>query len=311
MEKAFYVNGGAGRVLCAIPALEKHLDNNPNSKFIIVAEAWMELFLGSPKLRDRVYHVNHNKLFEDHLIDRQIVTLEPYHVNEYYNQKCNLIQAFDILINGRENILPSATKITCELSQQEIVDGSLIVDDISQKAQKEKIIVFQPFGSSFQQKQEYSYDSSGRSMSADDAQKIVDRLKKKYGIVLMSQFPIDPLNVNTGNQGYAWPQNLNLRQWMGIMNAADYFLGCDSLGQHFAHALGKPTTVVIGSTFPENISYGDDPNFNIIDLGKTNRKYSPIRIQMSETIDRNNETLMKMDEKIIDDICKSVEKELG
>lgn len=308
MKKAFFVNGGAGRVLCAIPALERCAEKDDD--FIIVAEAWMELYSGSPKLRDRVFHVQHNHLFEEHLRDREIVTLEPYHVNEYYNQKCNLIQAFDILINGREEILPAATKITCELSKQEQIDGHVIVNEVSNKIQKEKIIVFQPFGSGHQMKEEFMYDSSGRSFEPADAIRIVEELKKDYGIILMSQFPLDPNNVDTGQQGYAWPQNLSLRQWMGIINAADFFLGCDSLGQHIAHALGKPTTVVIGSTFPENITYGDDKNFEIIDLGAGKRKYSPIRIQMDDNIDRNNEGLMVLEDKDFDKIIKSVKSRI-
>ena len=52
--------------------------------------------------------------------------------------------------------------------------------------------------------------------------------------------------------GVACPQGLGLNGWMGVINSADYFLGCDSIGQHMAYALKKPSTVVIGSTFPEN-----------------------------------------------------------
>ena len=64
--------------------------------------------------------------------------------------------------------------------------------------------------------------------------------------------------------GAAVPQ-ANLLQWMGIIKSCDYFLGCDSMGQHYAHALNKPATVIIGSTFPENISYTNTKNFTIID----------------------------------------------
>jgi len=47
MKKAFFINGGAGRVLCAIPALEWH-KQNVDEDVIIVAEAWNELFMASP-----------------------------------------------------------------------------------------------------------------------------------------------------------------------------------------------------------------------------------------------------------------------
>ena len=33
------------------------------------------------------------------LFTRKIISLEPYRVNEYYTQKCNLSQAFDIELN--------------------------------------------------------------------------------------------------------------------------------------------------------------------------------------------------------------------
>jgi len=127
MDKAFFINGGAGRVLCAIPALEKYAEKNEN--FIIVAEGWMELFAGSPKLRDKVFHVMHNRLFEDHLLDKEIVSPEPYRLNAYYNQKCNMIQAFDMIINDLKEV-PPVSKITMELSKKEQIDGYEIVNDV-------------------------------------------------------------------------------------------------------------------------------------------------------------------------------------
>lgn len=35
---AFFVNGGAGRHVCSIPALEKYEVDNPDDDFIIVCE---------------------------------------------------------------------------------------------------------------------------------------------------------------------------------------------------------------------------------------------------------------------------------
>ena len=65
MKKAFFINGGAGRVLCAIPALERYAATNPN--FIIVSEGWTECFAGNQLLQDKVFNVNHKDLFENHL----------------------------------------------------------------------------------------------------------------------------------------------------------------------------------------------------------------------------------------------------
>ncbi len=48
MDKAFFINGGIGRVLCSIPALEEYAKKNNN--FIIVSEGWPECFAGHPSL---------------------------------------------------------------------------------------------------------------------------------------------------------------------------------------------------------------------------------------------------------------------
>lgn len=305
MDKAFFINGGAGRVLCAFPSLEKYAESNEN--FIVVAEGWMELFLVSPKLRDKVYHVNHNKLFEKYLKHMEIVSPEPYRLNDYYNQKVNLIQAFDILINGPTNYVPATTKINLELSKKEQVKGYNLVEEVRKVKNKQKVVVFQPFGSSVVQDGNFIVDSSGRSFELADTLRIIEELKKDYGVVLMSQIGIP--NLDPGE--VAWSKDFSLLDWMGIINACDYFVGCDSFGQHVAYSLGKPSTVVIGSTYPENISYKDEKNFVIIDVGQDKRKYSPFRICNDEFIERNNEALMLLDDKSFRKIIDSVKNSIG
>ena len=121
----------------------------------------------------------------------------------------------------------------------------------------------------------------------------------------MAEFHMDFSKHNVKN-AIACPQGADLRAWSGIINAADYFLGCDSAGQHIVHALDKKATVVIGSTFSINVSYPDDKNFDILDMGETKRVYSPIRITADEFSDRNNDGIMTMNDKIEDVIIESV-----
>tara|TARA_B100001029_G_scaffold172474_1_gene170268 strand:- start:681 stop:1103 length:423 start_codon:yes stop_codon:yes gene_type:complete len=78
-----------------------------------------------------------------------------------------------------------------------------------------------------------------------------------------------------------------------------------------AHAMKKPATVVIGATFPENISYPSNKKFTIIDVGEGKRKYQPIRITQDECADRNNEDLMVIDKDIIKKIIKSIKDKIG
>jgi len=303
MGKAFFINGGAGRVLCALPALEKHAQKNDD--FIVVSEGWPECFYGHP-LQSKVFDVQHKGLFETYLKDREIVSPEPYRFNPYYNQNCNLIQAFDMLINDLKEV-PVTSKITLNLNKKEQIDGHNLVNEVRNVKKKKKVVVFQPFGSTAKMEGSFIYDSSGRSFELSDVVKIIEALTKNYGVMIMSPIPIP----STKDLGIAWPQNMPLRNWMGVINAADLFLGCDSVGQHIAYALEKPTVVVTGGTFPVNISYPGVKNFTVIDNGENKRIYSPLRITMDDCTDRVNEDLMILSKENYNKLISTVNKTLG
>ena len=110
----------------------------------------------------------------------------------------------------------------------------------------------------------------------------------------------------------ARPEIQDMRLWAGIIHAADHFLGCDSMGQHIAMALDTTSTVVCGSTFPENISYPGNKNMDIIDVGKDRgRVYSPIRVCIDEVVDRANDECMEMSDDHIKAVVDSVKKRMG
>tara|TARA_B100001094_G_scaffold106799_1_gene102743 strand:- start:1727 stop:2854 length:1128 start_codon:yes stop_codon:yes gene_type:complete len=304
MNKAFFINGGAGRVLCSIPALERYAETHDD--FIIVSESWSELYLNSKILRDHVFPIGHKDLFTDQLKDKKIISPEPYRVNQYFNQKCNLIQAFDIEINELDEVRETG-KINIELNKEDQVNGHLIAGNVRETKGKNKIIVFQPFGQSAKVEGQFIYDSSGRSFEIANIFKLIQELNKDFGVILMSTIQIPGWE----SLGIACPQGMGLNGWMGVINSADYFLGCDSVGQHMAYSLNTPATVVIGSTFPENISYPDSKKFTIIDNGKGNRKYSPIRLTMDITGDRDNEDLMVLDDSTMKSIVKGIKNSIG
>ena len=69
MKKAFFINGGAGRVLCAIPAPEHHVQNiDPTA--VIVVEGWIDLYLTSKILANNVHPANDPNLFEKLKIEK-------------------------------------------------------------------------------------------------------------------------------------------------------------------------------------------------------------------------------------------------
>jgi len=137
-------------------------------------------------------------------------------------------------------------------------------------------------------------------------------LKKDYAIIIMSeiQFPLEE-NEEKSKYKVARPQIQDMRLWAGIINAADHFLGCDSMGQHLAKAFGKTATVVTGSTYPINISYPDCKDFDIVDAGLDRRKYSPIRLTMDEVVDRYNDQAMELSKDQEKQVIASVRKRLG
>lgn len=305
--KAYFINGGAGRVICSIPAFEKLAEVEDD--FIIVCEGGMDFYKGHPILHDRAYDNWHKGLFEDHIKNRDCITPEPYRVWEYYNQKCSLAQAFDIAINnqGIRDLQPP--KIV--LNKYEMVQGYNVVEEVKFKTGFDKVVVIQPFGRGVQNQGDFVVDPSSRSLHLNDVLAIINELKKEYGVILMSEFPIAIEENDTGKFPVAMPQIPDIRIWSGVIDVADHFIGCDSVGQHIARALGKTATIVTGSTYPVNISYPNCKDFDIIDVGEGKRKYSPIRISMEDHIERYNDESMEMNKEQLQKVLSSARARLG
>lgn len=306
-SKAFFINGGAGRVICSIPAFEKYLEESDDKDFIIVCEGGTDFFKGHPTLYSRVYDNWHKNLFEDKLINMDLVTPEPYRVWEYYNQQCNLSQAFDIEINNKG--VRELPKPNLKISVNELLPAKQVIKEVKEKTKKEKVIVFQPFGrGTIVTEDGYITDPSGRSFEAKHAIEIVKKLQKNgFAVIVMSEFGVD-FQKHGCPDPVAMPQNVPIRTWGAIISEAAFFLGCDSVGQHITYSLEKPSVIVVGSTFMENVSYPNYEKFEVLDMGGDKRKYSPIRITVDEVADRTNEGIMVMNEQIEDHIVDVVLK---
>jgi hypothetical protein len=295
-SKAFFVNGGAGRMIASIPAFEKYVEESQDKDFIIVCEGGTDIFKGHPTLDERTFDIWHKHLFRDQIQSREIVTTEPYRVWEYYNQKCSISQAFDIQIN--EKGIRELPRPTLKLSKDELLVGRQLVGDVKKKLKKEKIIVLQPFGRGIEYIDETLIDKTARSFELKDIKTIVKKLQQAdYGIIMMSEFKVDFSDAKLKDE-IAMPENVSTRVWAAVIKYADYFLGCDSLGQHLAYAMGQKASVVMGSTFPINVSYPECPDFDVLDMGEVNRQYDPIRILPDERVTRLNENIMTMNDEI-------------
>jgi hypothetical protein len=199
-----------------------------------------------------------------------------------------------------------------ELNKMEVISGYNVVQEIKSVTKKDKVIVVQPFGRSITQLGEFLADPSSRSMPLTGVCDIINQLKKDYAVIVMSEFHFS-VEENEENTKFpiARPQISDMRVWAAVIEVADHFLGCDSMGQHMARALDKTATVVVGSTYPENISYPGHKDFDIIDVGDGRREYAPIRITQDERVDRFNDQSMELDKNQIKQILESCKKRLG
>ena len=302
--KAFFLNGGMGRIISAIPALEKYHEANTDPNFIIVIEGICDILNGHPTLDGKTYDMYHKNLFHTKLINMDIVSPEPYRLKEYFNQKCDIAQAFDILINKKGvRELPAPTLI---LSKEELLEGRKAVDEIKKKVKKEKLVVVQPFGRAITQIDNSFVDKSNRSIEFTNLKNIIKKLQAKdWAVCVMAEFGIEFKDAGFPDE-VAIPEIADLRNWAGLIKYADAFLGCDSVGQHLAKAMETPASVVMGATYPINTSYPNDKSFKIIDMGQFDREYDPIRISFDERISRKHERIMTMTPDIEDYVVSAV-----
>ena len=268
MNCVILLDGGAGRVFSAIPALEKFVQSRPKDHVTIMVHGWADLFWGNPLLHDLVCYSNTKESIDYILNSDEFIVPEPYQCLEFIKGNLSLPQTFDLLLNGS---FGDAKKYKPKFysSKQEEISAMDVIKLAKEHFGKEKVIVIQPFGSSAVETNHNTIiDTSNRSFELMTYYKLLDHFKEKYALVYMG-------NLKT-NDGVTIKPNCDYRTWFSIINEADYFIGCDSLGQHYAYSSDTPGTVVFGGTEPSSVSYP----FYFNSFVKPNIKihYSPIRL---------------------------------
>jgi len=310
-RKIFYIDGGAGRVIAAIPALEKYARNHPDDDWGVLIGGWDSLVWGNKTLQDITYNPDTKGIFDLWVKDADIVSPEPYRVNGYFNQKLSLAEAFDEIINETDDHKDLNSPTLYLNKNEEKTAANVIADMKQQQGDKKYTVVIQPFGRSARIDRDTVIDDSSRSLTPDAYLRLVSNLQQKCNILLFAeqQFFLQ-------QDSYTFKVTMDLRGYMALIESSDYFIGCDSVGQHMARAFNKPGSVFVGSTFAINTSYPD--YFNIIErVDEKNKKYSPIRIAGLDghLADRINDTCMDFTDEEIDKISKEIlsdmEKKVG
>ena len=114
----------------------------------------------------------------------------------------------------------------------------------------------QPYGSTATPHAFGIFDDSLRSIPKPMLDYFIKKLSKDYNLIFMGAKEFHEIRT------YKPDPDPNLREWAAIIGAADYFVGCDSCGQHICKALNKKASVVIAGTHRMNVTYD---GFHIIE----------------------------------------------
>jgi hypothetical protein len=300
MKKIFYIDGGAGRAIAAIPALRKYAKLHPNEDWNVLISGWDNLLWGLQELQDLTYNPDTKGIFDNIIVKAdKIITPEPYRIPGYFKQKLSLVEAFDVEINETDDHSDLEPPILV-LNKAEEKQAANIIAQVKQQQQKSKTIVIQPFGRSIRKDGSDLIDDSSRSLDPKSYVSLVKKLSTKYNMIFFGE-----QDFQVPEDTFTYKVQGDLRIWAAIIEASDYFVGVDSVGQHMARALNVPGTVIIGSTFAINTTYPD--YFNIIEKPGS-KKYSPIRIcgLDGHLADRYNDRCMDFTTEEVDELYKKI-----
>ena len=320
MKKIIWIDGGIGRVICALPAI----DEMSKKEKIIVVTPWKEIFLNKKNI-DRLYKPDSEYLWEDVIANNDLVHVEPYWDVNYYKNKIHLITSFDNLINKTEIERTEVLKPNLVLNSIEEEFGKKFLKDIRTKTKK-KIMILQPFGATGKLNDDKQIiDETNRSITFKTLDNIIDNFKDEYSFVYIGTVPLDKYDVEFKkcNNGqcrqpssdsskkkivYPVPQDLGLRGIFSVIKHADALISCDSFTQHVAYSFDIPAVVFIGGTDEHNICYS---NHLILKKEGYPIEYNPYRIPNNNHIIFANEGAMDFTEEEETEFIVKIREYLG
>jgi len=255
MTTIIALDGGLGRSITAIPALLKYSQNHPDEDWYIMIPGWDFITWGFPELQERTFNPDTKGSFNLFLKADKVITAEPYRIPAYYRNEISMREAFDVCINNstdHSDLPPMQLK----LSLAEKRKAYEVIEKAKSKYQKEKSIVIQPYGSTATPHPVGIYDDSLRSMPKNMLDYFIKELSKDYNLIYMGAKEMhDP-------RMYRPELEHNLREWAAVIEAVDYFIGCDSCGQHMRKCFNKEASVMLAGTHRVNVTY---EGFHIIE----------------------------------------------
>lgn len=287
MEQKPYViqvDGGIGRVICSVPAIEK-LAKTTQRKVIVIT-SYPDVFLKNPNVH-KVYNLNREYLWDDVIRHGEFLYPEPYFNHLYYDQQHHLMQNFNFLIHGEAGKVERAN---IYLTEEEKAWALGFVAD-RKKEFKKKIVLLQCFGSSARLEENRVIDPTHRSLNMTKVDQICKETNHLY--INVSHIPLNYSNV--------WQQDFTLRQLFALTSCCDFIVGIDSAVMHIGASFNKSGVIFFGSTYQANLSY---PCFTNIQRKGYPKNYAPNRF--SGFVDSNERALDFTEDEMVE-IVKEVD----
>jgi hypothetical protein len=312
MNTTFIMTGGAGRTVCSIPAFEKYHKLNPDDDFKIIVHGWDMLFWSHPILQDRVFNAEQKGLFEFIIKDTKVIVPEPYLVHDFFNERISLIEAFDVAINNTEDHSDLRTEGYLYLTKYEILGAQEFIENSKKEQRKTKCVMTHPYGSGMEILNGKLIDGSNRSILEVNYKEICNHLyNEHHSVVLYASLdkfksPNDKISTSFEHAHNHLPF---YRVFMALISQCDYFVGCDSVGQHIARAFGKPGLILMGATGDKCFSHPE--HFKIYRKGIP--KYFPWRLAEPDAMyaARTNDGMMDFTEEDMKKIKHIIDEDLN
>lgn len=237
----FTINGGAGKNVLATAVVKAIKKNMPDINIVILT-AYKDVWLFNPNIY-RVYQYGQApNFYENYIKDKKNVKIfaqEPYSTNDYLLKKKSLIEIWCNLCGVPYN--NEKPELFFNQREVEYVQNNLIRGD--------KIFVVQTNGGS-QQDVKISWM---RDLPLNTAHEVIEKFRHQYRII----------QIRRDDQ----PQLFGVEQFKGslrelflLIRFSTKRLLIDSVAQHVAAALDKPSTVVWIRNNPEVLGYAIHDN---------------------------------------------------
>lgn len=281
------IDGGVGRVICSVPAINELAKNNLDRK-IIVLTSHPYVFYNNPHVW-KVYTLDHDYLWEDVIKEGQFICPEPYHNHLYYTQEHHLIQSFNYIMNNSDDMLSP----TLYLTDQELRWGDGFINERRTDSGK-PVGVLQCMGMGAQLENDIFSDETYRSLHP----KYIDRILSQIDQCVFIN--ASHISLNCSN---VWQQQFSTRQLFALIAACDFVVTVDSFTSHVGACFNKKGVLLLGGTYKENVAH---PHYEIIQREGYPHAYFPNRF--SGFIPNQNKDAMSFSDLEVDAIVSEILK---